>query len=72
MHDITAEEIQKAIDSWDMIMRPQAVYCNPSAAEMIEKELGDRYLIVPSPAVKENQIIMIERKKLDEWTQGMF
>lgn len=70
MHNITAEDIQKAVDSWDMLLRPQAVYCNPSVAETIEKELGDRYLIVPSPLVKENQIIMIDRRKLKEWTYG--
>ena len=67
---MTLDDIRKTIERVDKINRPYVVFCNPSVKEMLEKEVGHKYKVEESEMVHENQIIIVDREKLESWKYG--
>ena len=67
---MTLDDIRKTIERVDRMNRPYVVFCNPNVKDMLEKEIGHKYKVEDSPHVSENQIIIIDRERLDSWKYG--
>ncbi len=65
------EQIKEAAHKFDLLMHPYVVYVNPLQKEMLEKALkeidgGDQFVIMETPFVENRQILVAERRKLEE------
>ena len=70
---ISIKEIKQAIHKADLQLRPWIVFANPIDAKAIKEALPrieEEVVIQETDAVESGKAIAIERKKLEEWTNG--
>ena len=64
------ETVKEAIERADQYIRPYAVFCNTSNAELLEKEIGNQFKIIGRTEIEKDKCYVIDRKTLEEWTFG--
>lgn len=70
---MSIKEIKQAIHKADLQLRPWIVFANPIDAKAIKEALPrieEEVVIQETDAVESGKAIAIERKKLEEWTNG--
>jgi len=70
---MSIEEIKQAIHKADLQLRHWIVFANPIDAKAIKEALPrieEEVVIQETDAVESGKTIVIERKKLEEWTYG--
>ena len=71
--EMTIDEIKQAIHKADLQLRPWIAFANPIDAKAIKEALPrieEKVVIQETDAVESGKTIVIERKKLEEWTNG--
>ena len=58
------EEFKKALEKVDLMLRPNAIICNPQHADIIEKEFGKRYKVIVCAAVEPDKVYLVDRKSI--------
>ena len=64
------ETVKEAIERADRYIRPYAVICHTSNAELLEKAIGDRFKIIGRTEIENDKCYVIDRKSLEEWANG--
>ena len=71
---ITIADIKKTIEEYDKILRPFIFIINPEDAKLLREALPDldeRIVVAETIAVDRGKGYLMERKKLDVWTEKM-
>lgn len=67
--DFDIKTIQEQITKFDMMLRPCALFINPSRVSELKEAIPDieeKFLIVPSEMVQDDTVYLIDRKKIAE------
>ena len=65
---MTPEELKKALHDMDLLVHPNIVFCNPNQYDMIKDASENQPFIVEADvAVEEGKVIVVDRKKMEEW-----
>ena len=59
-------KLKKAIEDWDLLLRPLIIVCNSDNEEQLKECLGNGYVYVSNPLVNKSTIFIMERSKLNE------
>lgn len=65
----TLQELKSCIKKWDLINRPYEFYCHPDNKEWLQSIVGDNQIIRSNYWLKNDQIIVVDRKKVEEMKQ---
>lgn len=66
MNNFTKEDFEKAIHDYELLIKPFAILCNPVNETEIKEKLGDSYVYIFHWVVPENEILVVDRKKVEE------
>ena len=64
------ETVKEAIERADRYIRPYAVICHASNAELFEKAIGNQFKIIGRTEIEKDKCYVIDRKTLEEWANG--
>ena len=64
--NITEDDIIKACEKMEKVIKPYAIFCNPKDEEEIREKLKDKFAIVAHPAVEQRKFYIVDRKQY-EW-----
>ena len=63
--DFSKEDIISAIEDFDRQIRPYAICCHPDYKDILDEKHGEEYLIISSPFVPKDKVIVVDRRKLE-------
>lgn len=59
-------EILQAMQHYDLIMRPYALYCNPKMAEEVKDKAPNNIKIVPLDHIEYGRAFLVDRKQYEQ------
>lgn len=63
---MTYDELVRALKKTDLILRPNAIICNPQNADIIKKEFEKTHKIIVSDMVEPDKVYVVDRKYIEE------
>lgn len=64
------ETVKELIERTERYIRPYAVICHTSNAELLEKAIGNQFKIIGRTEIENDKCYVIDRKTLEEWANG--
>jgi len=64
------ETVKETIERADRYIRPYAVICQTSNAELLEKAIGNQFKVIGRTEIEKDKCYVIDRKTLEEWAFG--